>query len=106
MYEGKINMTVYNHTVAPGYTVDNVFVETQTSDSGTYYHYIVYMTPTGNAQARYYITATDDDSKVSSSKLHKDLAKDDFIANAIPLMDSFNVTLCRRSDIEEKDWRS
>ena len=99
-------MTVYNQTVAPVYTVDNVFIESQSSDSKDYHNYIVMMTPTGNAQARYYITATDDDSKVSSNKLHKDLAKDDFIANAIPLMDSFNVTLCRRSDIEEKDWRS
>tara|TARA_A100001011_G_scaffold386340_3_gene461986 strand:- start:4057 stop:4359 length:303 start_codon:yes stop_codon:yes gene_type:complete len=100
-------MTVYNQTVAPVYTVDNVFVETQTSGDNNYYNYIVYMTPTGNAQAKYYIAATDTDSAVSSTKLHKDLAKDDFIANARPLMNTFYTTLCQVSeDPVEKDWRT
>ena len=100
-------MTVYNQTVAPVYTVDNVFIETQTNDSTSYYNYIVYMTPTGNAQAKYYIAATDTDSEVSSTKLHKDLAKDAFIANARPLMNTFYTTLCQVNGAPtEKDWRS
>jgi|TARA_R110001592_G_scaffold62234_4_gene190237 hypothetical protein len=100
-------MTVYNQTVAPVYTVDNVFIETQTNDSTSYYNYIVYMTPTGNAQAKYYIAATDTDSEVSSTKLHKDLAKDAFIANARPLMNTFYTTLCQVNEAPtEKDWRS
>ena len=107
MYEGKINMTVYNQTVAPVYTVDNVFIETQSSDTKDYHNYIVMMTPTGNAQAKYYIAATDTDSEVSSTKLHKDLAKDAFIANARPLMNTFYTTLCQVNEAPtEKDWRS
>ena len=94
-------MTVYNQTVAPVYTVDNVFIETQTNDSTSYYNYIVY------AQAKYYIAATDTDSEVSSTKLHKDLAKDAFIANARPLMNTFYTTLCQVNEAPtEKDWRS
>lgn len=100
-------MTVYNQTTAPVYTVDNVFIETQTAEGRNFYNYIVMMTPTGNAQAKYYIAATDDDSKVTSTTLHKDLSKDDFIANARPLMNSFYTTLCQVSEAPvEKDWRT
>jgi hypothetical protein len=46
-------MTVYNQTTAPVYTVDNVFIETQTTEDRNFYNYVVMMTPTGNAQAKY-----------------------------------------------------
>jgi len=107
-------MAVYSQTNAPVYTIDNVYLQTQVSlnsDNNQYqtnYTWKVSYTLSGEDQAYYMCEGTDIEAHVDPTKPVIDvrLAKDDFIANVIPFINTHAIVLTQTSEYEKNDWRS
>tara|TARA_A100001015_G_C14471925_1_gene512062 strand:+ start:171 stop:494 length:324 start_codon:yes stop_codon:yes gene_type:complete len=107
-------MTVYTQTNAPVYTIDNVYLQThiETSASNnqnmTSYTWRVAYTLSGEDQAIYMCGGTDIEADVNANTPVIDvrLAKDDFIANVVPFINTHSVVLTQSSELEKNDWRS
>jgi|SRR6056300_342733 hypothetical protein len=107
-------MTVYNQTNSPVYIIDNVYLQTQVeineanSQNETNYTWKVAYTLSGQDQAIYMCGGTDQESDVNASTPIIDvrLAKDDFIANVIPFINTHSTVLTQTSESEKNDWRS
>ena len=107
-------MAVYNQTNSPVYTIDNVYLQTQVeineanSQNETNYTWKVAYTLSGEDQATYMCRGTDIEADVDASAPVIDvrLAKDDFIANVIPFINTHSTVLTQTSESEKNDWRS
>jgi hypothetical protein len=107
-------MAIYTQTNAPAYTIDNVYLQTfvginlANSQNMTTYTWKVSYTPLGQDQAYYMCSGTDIEADVDADTpvIEVRLAKDDFIANVIPAINTHSQMLTQVSESEKHDWRS
>jgi len=105
-------MAVYTQTDAPALVVDNVFLQTSTTvgDGGSViktYNWAVHYTPSGKDQTILMFGATANSAAVENTTpvIHKDLAKNDFLANALPHI-NVHAQFISATTEAELDWRS
>ena len=105
-------MAVYTQTDTPALVVDNVFLQTSTSvgDGGSViknYNWAVHYTPDGRDQTVLIIGSTANAAAVEQTTpiIHKDLSKDNFLANALPSI-NLHAQFVSATTQAELDWRS
>jgi len=106
-------MAVYTQTNAPVYTIDNVYLQTHVETAAnnqnkTDYSWRVAYTLSGQDQAIYMCGGTDQEVDVNAETPIIDvrLAKDDFIANVVPFINTHATVMTQTSESEKNDWRS
>ena len=105
-------MAVYTQTEAPALVIDNVYLQTTTSvgDGGSIiktYNWAVHYTPSGRDQTVLCIgsTANSAAAEQTTPVIHKDLTKDNFLANALPSI-NLHAQYVTATNQEELNWRS
>ena len=105
-------MAVYTQTEAPALVIDKVYLQTTTSvgDGGSIiktYNWAVHYTPSGRDQTILCIgsTANSAAAEQTTPVIHKDLTKDNFLANALPSI-NLHAQYVTATNQEELSWRS